>query len=67
MIDNDLRFWRLLSELNNYLLIISIESPQYEKRISEIKRTLSKYIEEGLESSKKLTKFENENYQVRNN
>ena len=67
MIDNDLRFWRLLSELNNYLLIISIESPQYEKRINEIKRTLSKYIEEGLESSKKLTKFENENYQVRNN
>lgn len=67
MIDNDLRFWRLMSELNNYLLIISIESPQYEKRISEIKRTLSKYIEEGLESSKMLTKFENENYQVRNN
>jgi len=64
MIDNDIKFWRLLSELNNYLLIISLESPQYEKRISEIKRTLSKYIEEGLESSKLLIKFD---HQVRNN
>lgn len=64
MIDNDIKFWRLLSELNTYLLVISIESPQYEKRISEIKRTLSKYIEEGLESSKLLIKFDN---QVRNN
>lgn len=64
MIDNDLRFWRLLSELNTYLLVISIESPQYEKRISEIKGNLSKYIEEGLESSKLLIKFDN---QVRNN
>lgn len=64
MIDNDLRFWRLLSELNTYLLVISIESPQYEKRISEIKLNLSKYIEEGLESSKLLIKFDN---QVRNN
>lgn len=67
MIDNDINFWRLLSELNNYLLIISIESPQYQERISEIKRELSKYIEKGLEESKKMSKLHQDSWYERNN
>lgn len=65
--NNDIKFWRLLSELNSYLLLISIESPEYEQKISEIKRELTKYIEEGLENSKKMAKLCQDSWYERNN
>jgi hypothetical protein len=64
---NNIAFWMLLSELNSYLTVISLNSPEYEGRLTEIKIQLRKHIEENLEMSKKLTKLENKFWTVRNN
>jgi len=64
---NNIAFWMLLSELNSYLTVISLNSPEYEERLTDIKIELRKHIEENLEMSKKLTKLENKFWTVRNN
>jgi len=64
---NNIAFWMLLSELNSYLTVISLNSPEYESRLTDIKSQLTKHIEENLEMSKKLTKLENKFWTVRNN
>jgi hypothetical protein len=64
---NNIAFWMLLSELNSYLTVISLNSPEYEERLTDIKIQLRKHIEENLEMSKKLTKLENKFWTVRNN
>jgi hypothetical protein len=64
---NDIRFWATMSELNTYLTIISIESPQYEERISRFKKDLTKYIEQNLELSKEVAKIEKKFWMSRNN
>jgi hypothetical protein len=64
---NNIAFWMLLSELNSYLTVISLNSPEYESRLTDIKIQLRKHIEENLEMSKKLTKLENKFWTVRNN
>jgi hypothetical protein len=64
---NDIRFWATMSELNTYLTIISIESPQYEERISRFKKDLTKYIEQNLELSKEVAKLERKFWTSRSN
>jgi hypothetical protein len=64
---NNIAFWMLLSELNSYLTVISLNSPEYEERLTDIKIQLRKHIEENLEMSKKLTKLEKKFWTVRNN
>ena len=64
---NNIAFWMLLSELNSYLTVISLNSPEYEERLTEIKIQLRKHIEENLEMSKKLSKLEKKFWTVRSN
>ena len=67
MVENNIRFWLLLSEINTILTVVSIEHPEYEERISKVKRELTTHITEGLELSKKIKKVEVEDWYRRNN
>ena len=64
---NSLGFWMLLSELNSYLTVISLQSPEYEERLSLLKKELRKHIEENLEVSKKISKLEKKFWMVSRN
>lgn len=67
MVENNIRFWLLLSEINTILTVVSIEHPEYEERISKVKKELTTHITEGLELSKKIKKVEVEDWYRRNN
>lgn len=67
MIIDKIKFWLTLSELNSMLTVISLEQPQYQERISKLKRELTEYITEGLEYSKELKKTEIDSWYQRNN
>ncbi len=67
MVENNIRFWLLLSEINTILTVVSIEHPEYEERINKVKKELTAHITEGLEVSKQLKKVEVEDWYRRNN
>lgn len=66
MVDS-IKFWLTLSEVNTVLTVISLEQPQYQERISKLKRELTEYIEEGLELAKQVKKVEVDSWYKRNN
>ena len=67
MIENNIRFWLTLSEINTILTVVSIEHPEYKERISKVKSVLTSYITEGLETAKELKKVEIDSWYERSN
>ena len=67
MVENNIRFWLTLSEINTILTVVSIEHPEYQERISKVKSELTSYIVQGLETAKQLKKVEVEDWYQRNN
>lgn len=67
MLENNIRFWLTLSEINTILTVVSIENPEYEERISKVKSALTSYITEGLETAKELKKVEIDSWYERSN
>lgn len=67
MVENNIRFWLTLSEINTILTVVSIEHPEYKERISKVKSVLTSYITEGLETAKELKKVEIDSWYERSN
>jgi len=65
--EKDIRFWMLISELNNLTTILSVKCPEYQERVSKLKAELTDMIIKGLEESKKLKETQIDNWYVRNN
>lgn len=67
MVENNIRFWLTLSEINTILTVVSIEHPEYGERISKVKSVLTSYIVKGLETAKELKKVEIDSWYERSN
>jgi hypothetical protein len=61
----NIRFWALLSELNNLTTILSIKCPEYSDRVGALKEELTDMIDKEVEQTKKMIKIERSSY--RNN
>ena len=60
------RFWALLSELNNLTVILSLKCPEYADRVNKLKEELTDIIDNEMNIVTKIKK-ENERASYRNN
>jgi hypothetical protein len=65
--EKNIRFWMLISELNNLTTILAIKCPEYQERVNNLKSELTDMILKGLEESKKLKETQIDSWYVRNN
>lgn len=63
----DIKFWLLLSELNSLTTLLSVKCPEYQERVSALKRELTEYITNGLEEAKKVKENQIDSWYARNN